>query len=44
MDSAWAAKNLDPAILYKLYGPTNGGAHTDDDLIWRSDIDYGDGN
>ena len=44
MDSAWAAKNLDPAILYKLYGPTNGGAHTDGDLIWRSDIDYGDGN
>lgn len=37
------AKFLQPGILYKLYGPTNGGAHTDGDLIWRSDIDYGDG-
>lgn len=37
------AKVLQPGILYKLYGPTNGGAHTDGDLIWRSDIDYGDG-
>ena len=40
---AWQAKNAQPGVLYKLYGPTNGGAHTDGDLIWRSDIDYGDG-
>lgn len=40
---AWLAKNEQPGVLYKLYGPTNGGAHTDGDLIWRSDIDYGDG-
>lgn len=38
-----AAKNAQPGVLYKLYGPTNGGAHTDGDCIWRSDIDYGDG-
>lgn len=37
------AKVLQPGILYKLYGPTNGGAHTDGDLIWRSDIEYGGG-
>jgi hypothetical protein len=35
------AKVLQPGILYKLYGPSNGGPHTDGDLIWRSDIDYG---
>jgi len=35
------AKVLQPGILYKLYGPSNGGAHTDGDLIWRSDLDYG---
>lgn len=37
------AKVLQPGVLYKLYGPTNGGAHTDGDLIWRSDIEYGGG-
>lgn len=42
-DAAWAAKNMEPGVLYKIYGPTNGGDHTDGDLIWRSDIDYGDG-
>lgn len=36
------AKVLQPGVLYKLYGPSNGGAHTDGDCIWRSDIDYGD--
>jgi hypothetical protein len=41
---AWMAKNAQPGVLYKLYGPTNGGPHTDGDLIWRSDIDYGDGH
>jgi hypothetical protein len=40
--AAFQAKNAQPGVLYKLYGPSNGGAHTDDDLIWRSDIDYGD--
>jgi len=41
--AAFQAKNAQPGVLYKIYGPTNGGPHTDGDLIWRSDIDYGDG-
>ena len=41
--SAFQAKNAQPGVLYKIYGPTNGGPHTDGDLIWRSDIDYGGG-
>lgn len=41
LSEAFAAKNAQPGVLYKLYSPTNGGAHTDGDLIWRSDIDYG---
>jgi hypothetical protein len=28
--------------LVKVYGPTNGGYWTDGDVVWRSDIDYGD--
>ena len=39
---AWQAKNAQPGVLYRLYGPTNGGPHTDGDCIWRSDIDYGE--
>jgi len=43
IDSAWAAKNTEPGVLYRIYGPTNGNnvAHTDGDCIWRSDIEYG---
>jgi len=41
--AAFQAKNAQPGVLYKIYGPTNGGPHTDGDLIWRSDIGYGDG-
>jgi hypothetical protein len=37
---AYAHKNAQPSILYRLYSPTNSGAHTDSDCIWRSDIDY----
>ena len=43
MNGAFAAKNAQPGVLYRLYSPTNGGAHTDGDCVWRSDIDYGDG-
>jgi len=43
LSGAFAAKNAQPGVLYKLYSPSNGGAHTDNDLVWRSDIDYGDG-
>lgn len=32
-----------PGVLVKVYGPTNGGYWTDGDVIWRSDIDYGNG-
>jgi hypothetical protein len=42
MSGAWQTKNLQPGVLYKLYSPSNGGAHTDGDCVWRSDIDYGD--
>ena len=41
MKGAFAAKNAQPGVLYKLYSPSNGGAHTDNDLVWRSDIEYG---
>ena len=41
LSAAFEAKNAQPGVLYKLYSPTNGGAHTDGDLVWRSDIDYG---
>jgi hypothetical protein len=41
MNGAFAAKNAQPGVLYKLYSPSNGGAHTDGDVTWRSDIDYG---
>ena len=41
LSGAFAAKNAQPGVLYKLYSPSNGGAHTDGDLVWRSDIDYG---
>jgi hypothetical protein len=37
MDSSFAAKNAQPGVLYKLYSPSNGGAHTDGDLVWTSD-------
>ena len=42
LQGAFAAKNAQPGVLYKLYSPTNGGDHTDGDCVWRSDIDYGD--
>lgn len=35
-------KALSNDYTYLLYGPSNGGPHTDGDCIWRSDIDYGD--
>ena len=41
MNGAFAAKNAQPGVLYKLYSPSNGGPHTDGDLVWRSDIEYG---
>ncbi len=41
IDEAFIAKNAQPGVLYKVYGPTNGGAHTDGDCVWRSDVDYG---
>jgi hypothetical protein len=41
MNGAFAAKNAQPGVLYILYSPSNGGAHTDGDVTWRSDIDYG---
>ena len=44
LEGAFAAKNAQPGVLYKLYSPSNGGPHTDGDLVWRSDIDYGDGS
>jgi hypothetical protein len=40
-DSAWAAKNAQPGVLYRIYSPSNGGPHTDGDCVWRSDVDYG---
>lgn len=31
---AWLAAN--PGVHVRVYGPTNGGAHTDGDCIWDS--------
>jgi hypothetical protein len=41
MNGAFAAKNAQPGVLYRLYSPSNGGAHTDGDCVWRSDVEYG---
>jgi hypothetical protein len=41
LEGAFAAKNAQPGVLYRLYSPSNGGAHTDGDIIWRSDVEYG---
>ena len=43
MEGAFAAKNAQPGILYKLYSPSNGTnvPISDGDCCWRSDIDYG---
>jgi hypothetical protein len=36
-----ALKAANPAILYRVYSPSNSGAHSDGDCVWRSDIEYG---
>lgn len=41
LEGAYASKNAQPGVLYRLYSPSNGGAHIDNDLVWRSDIEYG---
>jgi hypothetical protein len=42
LEGAFAAKNAQPGVLYKLYSPSNGTnvPHTDGDCVWRSDIEY----
>ena len=42
LTNAGALRVANPGVVYKLYSPSNdGGPHTDGDLIWRSDIEYG---
>ena len=41
LSNAAALRLTNPGVVYRLYSPSNGGAHTNDDLVWRSDIDYG---
>jgi len=41
LQGAFAAKNAQPGVLYRVYSPSNGGPHTDGDCVWRSDIEYG---
>lgn len=36
--NAASLRAANPTIHYRLYGPTNGGAHTDGDCIWDSTI------
>jgi hypothetical protein len=36
--NARTLRGANPGVVYILYGPTNGGAHTDGDRIWRSDV------
>lgn len=30
-----------PGVRFRIYGPTNGGDHTDGDCIWDSDVNSG---
>lgn len=32
------AKADNPGVVFRLYSPTNGGAHTDDDCVWDSRV------
>lgn len=34
--TARGARDTNPGVVYLIYGPTNGGAHADDDRIWDS--------
>ena len=38
LSQAKQAKLQDPNIIYRIYGPTNGGNHTDGDCIWDSRV------
>ena len=36
--NARSLRTANPDVHYRLYGPTNGGAHTDGDCIWDSAV------
>lgn len=38
MSNARSLRAANPGVVYLLYSPSNGGDHTDNDLIWRSDV------
>ena len=38
MDNAKLLRLADPDAVYLLYSPSNGGPHTDGDLIWDSRV------
>ena len=37
-DNAKTYLVANPGVVFLVYGPTNGGAHTDDDRIWDSRV------
>jgi len=37
LSTARSTKLSNSGVVYLLYSPSNGGPHTDGDLIWRSD-------
>ena len=41
LSNAAALRLANPGILFRVYSPSNGGAHTNGDCVWRSDIEYG---
>lgn len=40
--NARTLRDANPGAIYLLYGPTNGGPHTDGDKIWDSRLNGGD--
>lgn len=36
--NARTLQQANPTVHYRLYGPSNGGAHTDGDCIWDSAV------
>jgi hypothetical protein len=36
--NARALRQANAGVVYLLYSPSNGGPHTDGDLVWRSDV------
>ena len=40
-DTTRTTRDANPGVVYLLYGPSNGGAHTNGDRIWDSRLNGG---